>query len=80
VRYAGALLRSQAAIILLGTGALGSVAAEEARPAKPPTEEPVGPSAPPARMRRIHDLLWLLEITDRHNLDAGLRRLVVGHE
>jgi len=60
-------------MILLATGALGSVAAEEARPAKPPAEEPVTSAA---RLRSIHDLLWLVKITDRHNLDTGLRRFL----
>ena len=76
MRYAAIFLRSQTAMILLGTGALGSIAAEEARPAKPPTEEPAGPSASAAGLRSIHDLLWLPKITDRHNLDTGLRRLL----
>jgi len=59
MREAGIILRSQVAIILLGTAALGPVAAEE-----------------PGPLRSIHDLLWLPKITDRHNLDSGLRRLL----
>ena len=73
MRYAGIFLRPQTAMILLGAGALGSVAAEEARPAKPPMEEPAGSAA---TLRSIHDLLWLSKITDRHNLDIGLRHLL----
>jgi hypothetical protein len=69
-------LRLQTAMILLSTGALASLSAQEARPAKPPTEEPVGPSASAARLRSMHDLLWLPKVADRHNLDSGLRRLL----
>ena len=57
MRDAGIFLRSQAAIVLLGTAALGSVAAEET-------------------LRSSHDLLWLPTITDRQNLEIGLRRLL----
>ena len=76
MRYAGIFLRLQTAMILLCTGAPGSLSAEEARPAKPPTDEAVGPSASAARLRSIHDLLWLARIADRHNLDTGLRSLL----
>jgi predicted TIM-barrel fold metal-dependent hydrolase len=33
-------------------------------------------SPPDAKLRSLHDLLWLTEIADRRNLDAGLRRLL----
>jgi hypothetical protein len=58
MRDVGVILRSQAAIVLLGTAALGSVAAEE------------------TKLRSSHDLLWLPTITNRQNLDMGLRRLL----
>ncbi len=50
-----------AAVILLGAGAVGPVAADEARPAE---------------LRGIHDLLWLPKTADRQKLDTGLRRLL----
>lgn len=68
--------RGHALAILLGTGVLGAAAAEEGRPAKAPTEEPLGSSAPAVGLRSIHDLLWLSRIADRHNLDADLRGLL----
>lgn len=33
-------------------------------------------SSADAQLRSLHDLLWLTEVTDRRNLDAGLRRLL----
>lgn len=64
VREIGARLRRiarGAAIILLGAGAVGPVAADEGRP---------------ANLQSIHDLLWLPKTADRQQLDAGLRRLL----